>query len=368
MKLPALILTSFAIPLLSHADAPLPTFSWDTVPVYEMFARGDRLLNDEEREHIAANTNFLCIEKNHAAATMGGSDHGAREEIKAFRKIAPETTCLFYFNSAYAYPFTSRSKGFRYGAVERQLGDFLLRDPKTGEFYHRGRVHYFDVLETEFREWWSKEVGRYVHETGADGLFVDQMHGFSFLRPKFRKDVREAQAEMMRMAKQAIGKDKILLLNNGAHIPELFEIGDSFMFEHYAAKSLTKEEILKDWELMEKISKAGKSSVWRIGVEVEDEERKLSVGEYQQLAKKRLPFYLAAFLAGAVEYSYFQYGWGWRLDTGPLVTYEEFGRALGKPLGPRARVNPGGWIFKREFEGARIRVDLKSREGSVVWK
>lgn len=61
-----------------------------------------------------------------------------------------------------------------------------------------------------------------------------------------------AKAQMMRMTKEKIGKSKILLLNNGAHIPELFEIGDTFMFEQYSPKLLIKEAILRNWELLKK--------------------------------------------------------------------------------------------------------------------
>jgi hypothetical protein len=126
----------------------------------------------------------------------------------------------------------------------------LLLDPQSGEPMRRGRVLMFDVLKPEFRSWWAEAVGKGVRESGADGLFVDQMHGFAFHRQQQKSEVDAAQAEMMRMAKKAIGPEKILLLNNGAHIPALFEIGDAFMFEHYKTDQLTKEAIVADWDLM----------------------------------------------------------------------------------------------------------------------
>ncbi|BCX49619.1 hypothetical protein HAHE_35270 [Haloferula helveola] len=358
------------LPLLA-GETPRPTFSWDRVPVYQMFGSNTRLLTDEEVEHISDTTDFLCIEKQHGARLLRGSDRGAAHEFARFKRNNPDATCLFYFNSAFAYPFASGSRSLRKGNVPPHLERFLIRDPKTGELADRGNVLYFDVLNPGLRKWWSSEVGRYIRETGADGLFVDQMHGFSHLRPREKRpDVRTAQAEMMRMAKEAIGPDKILLLNNGAHIPELFAIGDAFMFEHYSTDLLTKEAILRDWNLMRRIADAGKSSVWRIGVEVGHKEdgKKLTDSEYQQLARQRLPYYLAAFLAGACEYSYFQYGWGWGLETGPLMDYPEMKKPLGKPLGERRRPDPHSWVFLREFEHASVRVDLEKKEGSVTWK
>ena len=55
---------------------------------------------------------------------------------------------------------------------------------------------------------------------------------------------------------------------------------------------------------------------------------------YEELSKKRLPFYLAAFLIGAQPNCDFQYG----------------------------------WISKREFEHASVRLDLNAREGRIDWK
>ena len=231
------------------------------------------------------------------------------------------------------------------------------------------------MLEPDFRNWWAETVGKCVRETGADGLFVDQMHGFAWLRPTKSAEVEKAQADMMRMAKQAIGKDKILLLNNGADIPALFEIGDAFMFEHYHADQLNKEAILKDWELLKKIFHAGKIAVWRIGVEVENPDIAKAGGSpqsmsaaYEELSKKRLPFYLAAFLIGAQPNCYFQYGWGWTLQDGTLVEYPELRKPLGKPLGDFTRSTPDGWIFNREFEHASVWLDLNAREGRIEWK
>ena len=351
------------------SDIPKPPFSWDRVPVYQMFGDSKRLLNEEEVKQIGDTTSFLCIEKIHGRRTLGGAELGAAHEFKRFKKDSPKTSCLFYFNSAYAYPFTSATEKFAHGKVSPEYLPFLLKDLNKDTLANRGNIYYFDVLNPDLRKWWSKQVGDYVRETGADGLFVDQMHGFIFLRPREdRPLVKPAQAEMMRMAKNAIGPDKILLLNNGAHIPELFEIGDAFMFEHYAAKFLTKEAILADWQLMEKISTAGKSSVWRIGVEVEHEEedKKIRQQKYMQLAREHIDYYLAAFLIGAQEHSYFQYGWGWKLTTGPLLHHPEFDLPLGKPLDARVRTSPKGWVFTRRFKHADVQVDLEKKPAVFI--
>lgn len=81
------------------------------------------------------------------------------------------------------------------------------------------------------------------------------------------------------------------------------------------ALTIEMEAILKDWELLKKISQAVNAA-------------------YEELSKKRLPFYLAAFLIGVQPNCYFQ----------------------------------DGWIFKRAFEHASVRLDSNAREGRIDWK
>ena len=361
----ALILPAHAA---ERASTIRPAFSWDKAPAYQMFGDDARLLNDAELGSIAGSSDFLCIEKSHGFKELGCAKLGAAREIARFKKIDSQTSCLFYFNSAYAYPFTTDSHVFGKDVTGEPFRSFLLLDPQSGEPMRRGRVLMFDVLKPEFRSWWAEAVGKGVRESGADGLFVDQMHGFAFHRRQQKSEVDAAQAEMMRMAKKAIGPGKILLLNNGAHIPALFEIGDAFMFEHYKADQLTKEAIVADWDLMKKISAAGKIAVWRIGVEVETK-GKIDPGaaDFEKLARERLPYHLAVFLIGARPYSYFQYGWGWNLQDGALVDFPEFSKPLGAPKGDATRPDPAAWTFTREFERASVRVDLETGMAHIDW-
>jgi hypothetical protein len=346
-----------------------PPFSWNKVPIYKMFGDGNRLLTDGEISSVAGSSDFLCIEKSHGVRELGCAKLGAAREIERFKKIDPKIFCLFYFNSAYAYPFTADSKVFGNMVIGEPFRSFLLLDPQTGEPKRRGTVPMFDVLKPEFRTWWAETIGKGVRETGADGVFIDQMHGFVWDRPLQRWAVADAQAEMMRMAKNAIGPEKILLLNNGFdESPALFEIGDAFMFEHYNADQLSKEAIVRDWDAMKKISAAGKISVWRIGVDKEPEGAKFVSGaDFERFARERLSYYLAAFLIGAQPYSYFQYGWGWTLQSGSLVDYPEFSKPLGAPKAEATRPDPAAWIFTREFEKASVSVDLATGKGEIHW-
>jgi hypothetical protein len=358
-----------------------PKFSWEVTPQYFMFGDTQRTLLPEEVRSIAARTDFLCIEKSHGLRSLGAAELGARHEAVAFKQLKPGIKILFYFNSAYAYPFTSYSKELSPDKIGRnpELKQFLLVDPETGKLAHRRNVFFFDVLNPEFREWWSDTVAKGVSDSGCDGAFIDQMHGFAWLRADKSQEVQRAMGEMMASLKRKMGPDKILLGNNAnqAIAKHVFPVIDANMFEHYNERLLSKESLLQDWADMLRIAKAGKISVFRIGVESDPAQNQqpsrltAQRGRSEQmaaLAKDRVEYYLACYLIGAQPYSYFQYGWGWTLSSGSLHDYPILHQPLGAPQGPYRRTTPEGWEFTREFEHASVWLNTESRRAKITWR
>uniref|UniRef100_UPI003873CD20 Glycoside-hydrolase family GH114 TIM-barrel domain-containing protein n=1 Tax=Novipirellula artificiosorum TaxID=2528016 RepID=UPI003873CD20 len=354
-----------------------PKFSWDTTPMYYMFGDTTRLLEPEEVEFIAERTDFLCIEKSHGRTPLGAAELGAKHEAAAFKKIKPDMKVLFYFNSAYAWPFTSYNQAFTRNKIDEhpKLKSFLIVDPKTAELAHRRNVFFFDVLNPELREWWSTTVAKGVAESGCDGAFIDQMHGFAWLRADKSEDVQKAMGEMMALLKRKMGPDKILLGNNANQdiAKDAFPVMDASMFEHYNEKLLSKESLLQDWDDMLRIAQAGKMSIFRIGVESDprasqDQGRRGSRRDQPVLAKERAEYYLACYLIGAQPYSYFQYGWGWTLSSGSLHEFPELRKALGPPKGAYDRTTPDGWEFTREFEHASVWVNTETGNAKITWR
>ncbi len=359
----------------------LPRFSWETTPQYFMFGDTKGVLRPEEVSSIAARTDFICIEKSHGSRELGAAELGAKHEVAAFKKIKPGIKVLFYFNSAYAWPFTSYNRAFTAKKINQhpELKKFLLVDPATGELAARNKVFYFDILNPEFRTWWVDTVAKGVAESGCDGAFIDQMHGFVHLRRDRKDEIEKAMGEMMTRLKTKMGPDKILLGNNAADkmARHVFPAVDAIMFEHYSEKSLTKESLLKDWQAMLRIAQAGKISVFRIGVEVELHSAKGTDGKNENtptparmaaLAKERLEYYQACYLIGTQPYSYFQYGWGWTLSSGSLQEYPELQKPLGAPKGPYSKTSPDGWEFTREFEHASVWVDTEKNKAKITWR
>jgi hypothetical protein len=365
------------------AKAYYPKFSWDVAPQYFMFGTGARLLEPEEVEFIADRTNFICIEKAHGFEPLGAAELGAKHEAAAFKKLKPDAKVLFYFNSAHAYPFTSYTKGFSAKQIDQhpEYKEFLLVDTETGELARRGDVFFFDVLNPEFREWWANAVAQGVEDSDCDGAFIDQMHGFAWMRPSKSEAVAEAMGEMMASLKKKMGPNKILLGNNthqyiGRHV---FPVVDANMIEHYNGKvTLSKESLFQDWEDMLRFAKAGKMTIFRIGVEQDssspqnnDEPKAIGGRSEEQLAalsQDRLEYYLACFLIGAQPYSYFQYGWGWELSSGSLHHFALLQKRLGPPKGAYVRESPNGWVFTRGFEHASVWVDTEAGQAKISWK
>lgn len=347
-----------------------PDFSWETTPLYFMFGDIDRVLTPEEVSFIAGKTDFLCIEKSHGYRTLGAAELGAKHEAEAFKKINPDAKVLFYFNSAYAWPYTSYNKDFTREHIDEHpdLKKFLILNPNTGELAHRNNVFYFDVLNPDFREWWAETVARGVEESGCDGAFIDQMHGFVRFRRDKADEIERAMGDMMADLKKRLGPDKILLGNNACNKDAKFvyPVCDAIMFENYAMVRSSKENLLVEWGDMLRNAREGKVSVFRLGVEGTG--RGNLKPNMPELSKEKLEFALACYLIGAQPYSYFMYSWGWKLSSGALVDYPELQNPLGPPKGAYNRTTPDGWEFTREFEHASVWVDTESRQSKINWK
>ena len=279
---------------------------------------------------------------------------------------------LFYFNSAYAWNYTSYSKDFTKENIDAhpELKKFLLINPKTGELYEHHGAFCFDILNPDFRAWWVETVAKGVRESGCDGVFIDQMHGNSQFRKEKQPEIEKLMGEMMTALKNRMEPDKILLGNNANNkdAKYAYPVCDAIMFENYAASRFTKESLLNEWDDMLKNAKDGKISVFRLGVDGAGRGNLKSEEEMPKYSQEKLEFSLACYLIGAQPYSYFMYSWGWLLSTGPMVNYPELQKPLGAPKGAYKRTSPNGWEFTREFEHASVWLDTDNRKAKITWK
>ena len=178
---------------------------------------------------------------------------------------------LFYFNAAYAWPYTSYNEIFADENLAKnpQLKETLVVRGKTGKLATRYGAYCYDVLNPFFRKWWVETVAKGVREAGCDGAFIDQMHGNVDYRKNKSAEIEVAMGEMMAALKKELGPDKILLANNAytESARFVYPVSDAIMFENYARQRSSKENLLAAWEDMLKMAKDGKISVFRLGVE-----------------------------------------------------------------------------------------------------
>jgi hypothetical protein len=351
-------------------QACYPEFSWDSTPRYFMFGDKNRLLKPDQVKFIAGQTGFICIEKSHGMDPLGAAELGAKHEAAALKKVNPKVKVLFYFNAAYAWPYTSYNKGFTKDALENssKLRAFFVYHPKTGKLTDRYGAFCFDVLNPEFRDWWVKTVAKGVRDSGCDGAFIDQMHGNVDFRKSKKSEIEKAMGEMMAALKKELGPDKILLANNAYsdNAKYVYPVSDAIMFENNAREKSSKESLLNEWDEMLRNAKEGKISVFRLGVE--GTWRAHMQPDMAKLSQEKVEFSLACYLIGAQPYSYFMYSWGWKLASGALVEYPEFKKPLGPPKGAYKRTTPDGWEFTREFEHASVWVNTETRKAKITWK
>ena len=146
-----------------------PKFSWDTTPLYYMFGDKNKVLRPKQVKFIAERTNFLCIEKSHGMKPLGDAVLGAKHEAAAFRRFNPDVKVLFYFNSAFAWPYTSYNEDFTKERIDGnpKLKKFLIANPKTGKLAEHYGAFCFDLLNPDFRDWWVKTVAKGVKQSAA---------------------------------------------------------------------------------------------------------------------------------------------------------------------------------------------------------
>ncbi|GIZ09784.1 putative glycoside hydrolase [Flavobacterium sp. UMI-01] len=357
-----------------------PKFSWETTPMYYHFGDINRVLEPKEVEFIAKRSDFISMEKSHAYKQLGDAVLGTKHEVEAFHKEKPAIKILFYYNSYVAWPFTQFNKEFTPEGIAKnpELTKFLAINPKTGKLMEKTNgpafTYYFEALNPDFRKWWVASAAEGVRISGADGIFIDRMNVDA--KADYPKDklaeIAKAKGEMMAELKKQIGPNKILVGNNAANTKEVFPSCDAFMFEHYNEDVMSKESLLKDWQDMERIAKAGKMSIYRFGAKGKGK-ADITMGAtgtsgIEKKSHEQLEFYHACYLIGAQPYSYFQWNWGWNLEDGNLVDYPALQKPLGSPKGAYKRVKADGWEFTREFERASVWVNTETRKAKITWK
>jgi hypothetical protein len=358
-----------------------PAFSWDTVPLY-MHMRKSKRFSQEELEYLAGYP-LITLEKTTGSATYGSSEAGSREAAKAIKAVNPEARVLYYRNVMCNYGTYQVNEG-----LANIPGAFLqARDGNTK--LHRGRREVYDLSNAALRKWWVDHCVDMAGYEEIDGIFLDG--NIKALEPAFlgqeiglgrKQEVAEGYDVMMQDLKNKIPSDKLLVANiirarltdSGLSYMQYFD-GSYLEGIESPANGLTRLEYLaKGIDAVQKAARQGKIICMSMGLgraalqglKIDDSRRRLARGANVQ---PRLEYCLALFLICAEKYSYFLPHDGYSVNNKDssvwLTRFPEFDRPLGSPKGPAVQ---DGYIYKREFEHARVFLDIEKKQGRVTWK
>ena len=359
-----------------------PKWNWDTVKEYKMFY-SYRALSDSQVSKIASLSDFICIEKAHGVVTFNCAMLGTKHETARFKRVNPDIKTLFYFNSAFAWPYTSYTKAIPKWSEEKKK-EILLKDYKTGNYARFQNNYVFDIIKTPMRTWWSDTVSTAVGECHADGLFWDQTHGANWMRPRSQfNQIQPSHIKLLETTKEKLGEKSLLVVNNAADIPAYVSNCDGVMYEHYGMDKRYKTNrqlFVKDWDQMLKAANMGKINIFRMTPlsfvphcespinEALLANRKKYSKYADNYTRNLIPFPLACFLMGIQPYSYFMYGLGWGLHDGALIDFPETKKKLGLPKGSYKQLpKKGKMVFTRQFEHADVWVNLNTFEAEIKW-
>ncbi|SMP51809.1 Hypothetical glycosyl hydrolase family 15 [Neorhodopirellula lusitana] len=368
----------------------MPEFSWDSVPVYLHFG-SKRQMTDQEVKAAARLSSFICLEKAHGRLT--NPEHPERvaaADAQRIKAANPNAKVLMYWNTLIAWPFTS----YNFNFAETHPEDWTLRDSDSGEPLLKAKhgstpVYQYNLLNPDVRQWWSSTIGGAVNEFEFDGVFMDAISQAKrplWLRKGFggmdkASDLDAAAIEMMKQTKAIMGGERLLIYNgfrskaggpdgNAVAGTEFLPYADGAQIEHFdQLSSVTKEDMLAYWRMANEAADAGKIVLYKAWPDHDINwlNKKFMAkppAEKEAIARNSMTYPLACYLIGARENSYFCYGWGYSIEDGQLVDYPEYARKLGPPKG---RAQRDGWNFRREFEHARVTLNLEKREGKIEW-
>lgn len=368
----------------SEPASPFPAFSWKTIPVFDHLGKRDDDFTAREAEFLARFP-LVTIEKSQAIRKGESCEEGTYRAARQIKNYNPKTKVLFYLNAVIDWP------GYEARVEFERHSDWALRDRAGKEVLFRDRKQ-FDISNPEVREWWSGVVDKAMRSAPLDGVFMDAIPKIAMAEQTNRKLYGDRKYEaleaglrdLMRLTKEKIGSSRILLYNGLRGDFSRWKDGgmkylhyaDAAMVEHFGGISamnpdgtVKKELVAADIEMVQQASGQGKMILvkgWpKFTCTYPDTSRYPPTGEEKRrAAQSEIEFPLACFLIAADELSYFLYTWWYEMNDGALEWYPEYDKPLGAPKGAARR---SGFVYDREFEHARVRVDLAANRARIEW-
>jgi hypothetical protein len=352
-----------------------PKFSWDKVPVAFHFGKSDSLMTEEEARFVASRSNFICLEKGHAAKQFGDTETGIEQEAQQLKKLNTDMKVIFYWNTFLDYNM------FKAHDEYQNHPEWWLKT-RDGELdLKNGSLKRYDLSNPKVRHWWTEVARQAVVEGSSDGVFMDAFPQITHERnialwgqAKYEA-IQQGLKDIIKETRQKIGDDNLIVYNGIRSTPtwnagyDFPDYTDAAMIEHFGHfQSGSKECMFRDIQEMEQAGKHGKIVVfkgWPGFAWIDRQAMGKPLETKRKLAQENITFPLAAFLVGVQENGYFIYNWGYRMEFGCLEWYPEFDKPLGEPLGDMVI---DGWTLSRQFKHASVKVNLETREAEIQWR
>ncbi|XP_065835479.1 uncharacterized protein [Oscarella lobularis] len=330
----------FLATLPSRVDARMPTFNWDTVPVFNHMGNESGPFNDAA-VRILSRFPLVTFEKSQG---IRESSCCAEDKIiaaaKQIKAVNSSVHTIFYLNSVIDFNQYHLHEEFsqRPNLYLRNSSGNIVEIPIGNSTPH---YNVFDFSQEEARQLWSA-VCISAYKTGyIDGCFADRAGEKNFRDNKLTLEkeaaYRSGHDKVLQDLQKALG-DNVLIANNYL----LSDVGAT-MIEAFRSN----EESI---ELLQKAVMQKKL------VEVH-------AGYYDSC--ENITDTLAAFLIGAGEYSYYACSAAWSVNADWLVWHPEYDKPLGKPLGLAVKE---GEVYTRRFaSGTTASFDISTNKGDIRW-
>ena len=378
-------ITLYAIVLLAtccvSAAAQLPDFSWDTVPRY-MHVRKATAFTPEEAEYLATFP-LITFEKTTGAREFGGTEAGTVQAAKAVKAINPRTKILYYRNILVHY------SSYVANAQLASISNAFLADKKGNQKLVRKTVRAYDLSNPAVQSWWLTHAKQACKSEYIDGIFVDG--NIKALEPSYllrhvgkakKQAVTKGYHRMMKQLRADAGSESLVLANiirarfddAGLEYIEPFDGSYTEGFEH-AVKGMTREDYMaKGIAAIQSAARSGKIIAFTMtkgnytDTDMDMEPSQSSSREFASPAN-RFTYALALYLICAEPYSYFMFNDGYGVDNGRSMIWmkdiPEYQYPLGAPIGEATQK---GYVYKREFQHAKVTVDIKKETAEIIWK
>eukprot|EP01084_Bolivina_argentea_P145394 254843_1 len=364
------VVMHLVIPSLSQLPPYPPPFSWDTIPLFMHAMNESGALNKTAAKYMSSFP-LATIEKaqgqdtNNAVCslTQPCEEDKIIAALQQIRSYSNDVRTIFYLNSVVNYPQYNLSTHFTENNEK-----YLLHDDETGQLVYlttcKSNAPNFTIFDTSYnetREFWLDTV-KYAltkYPNVVDGIFADGARANTTQTPlecvnftdKHRNDWQNGHTLMIQEAMslvRSINKERGIIICNGANMNTLngrlfdgFRINDSI-------------GVPPGNNLPQLMDENG----IRISEVHED-----GCTFYSQKYNSSL----AAFLIGAVKYSYYMCTKGWTLQTGWDIAWEnkDFNQALGEPMMNATYKNN---VYYREFsKGVKVWLDYQWQYPCIKW-